>query len=347
MTKSRWLLLVIAIVVFCGAIAAVSQRPKPHPPEPPLAEQVRVPVGSVIEVPPPSPTPPVDEVPAAVEVPPSGSALVRVRSSTDAYDPEKVRVRLECEGSRYTPTTRTGGSCLFDDLPPGEYQVSVDADGTGYRSHGTLPVEDGQSARFEVDLRGQAEIFGRILMHGRPLADAGALTVEMTRSGWKLPEPDYEFPVAADGSFAGTVRRAEYSLEVVRAGRCVGTFTWPISDPEERRDFELVELFRLSGCVLDRDGQPVPKVCLFFSETRAGGRFNPVETDRAGRFETRLAAGSRHFARLSSKSLGVIALGTVTLTEDTTVEFRLPPGAGWRATFRPRAESRWRTPPSS
>jgi len=172
-----------------------------------------------------------------------------------------------------------------------------------------------------------SRITGRILMYGRPLADAGALTIEMTRAGWKLAKPDYEFAVSADGFFRGEVLRNEYQFRVLRGAARLGTFTWQILEPEESRAFDLVELFRVTGRVLDREGHPLPKVNLDFSETRDGGGFHVVTTDESGRFETRLAAGTRQIVRLRSKSLGGITLGTVTVTEDTEVEFRLPPGS--------------------
>lgn len=256
-----------------------------------------------------------------------GSVVVCVESTTGAYDPETAIVRLECNGLRYSPAAQHGGKFSFDNLSPGRYQVDLDPGGSGFVTFGYLPVNAGQPSRFGVDLRGQADIAGRILMHGRPLADSSALTVKMTEAHLELAEPQYLLSVDTEGSFQGLVRRGEYSVTVVRGEQLVGSFVWAVSAKEETREFDLAESFRISGRILDPHGQVLPNVELVFAEPREGGGVHNCRSDDSGEFRALLPAGVRHSVQVRGSSFGGMTLGTITLTEDTTIDFEIPGGS--------------------
>ncbi len=164
-------------------------------------------------------------------------------------------------------------------------------------------------------------------MHGRPLADSSALTVRMTEAQLKVARPQYVLPVNPDGSFQGQVRRGDYSVTVVRGEQLVGTFAWMVSTREESRDFDLAEVLRVSGRILDAEGQTLPNVDLVFAEPREGGGVHSCRSDDSGEFRALLPAGVRHSVQIRGKSFGVMTLGSITLTEDTTIDFQIPCGS--------------------
>jgi len=242
-------------------------------------------------------------------------------------------------GSRnqmYPPKTlRTeDGRFALEDVPPGVYDLRVQASGFIRTNATSVTVDEAKTATASVQLERGATVVGRVTSQGRPLPDVMVSLAfnredgtSMTMNRPQTTDANGEFTM--DGLPAGTHR---FDVRSVSAGYVPKTVSATVTPPNETRiDVELERGRELRGRVVDSSGRPLAQA----EVSPRGGPvsvYTLVTTDDEGAFKLSGLADARYTisARKDDYVEGTIEVNpasagdvTITLNRGGTIHGRV------------------------
>jgi hypothetical protein len=234
-----------------------------------------------------------------------------------------TRVTQQGTAEVWTALSDDKGAHRFADLPAGDYQLTALVDDRAPASSPSFHCdEDAERAFFELPLRPSNHVFeGKVVStDGMPAAGA-EIAVAQEDDEKSALAGTARVPVNPDGTFSFRMAPGRYTLLVQAPlhAPLVRKLSFDESAPKSTARFALVPAPRVTGRVVDENGQPVAGALV-----AAGGAFDPkarastVRTEADGTFALPVVQGQDVVvtARGSTKEgTGVVAralLGVVT-----------------------------------
>jgi hypothetical protein len=183
-------------------------------------------------------------------------------------------------------TTDEDGSAAFADLPPGTYDVRIEADGYAPRSLGWQPYERGDDKTVSTELSPLETIAGRVInSKDQPIAGAKVHTfvlLGIDGRGYAMPERA-ETTTGADGRFELKLP-AGYTQLTIYADGYYFPFTEVLSVPSKEHAFTMVQSTTVTVKLTDKDGNPVAGKSIYLEPvgTREGKWSGSATSDDQG-----------------------------------------------------------------
>lgn len=247
------------------------------------------------------------------------------------------KVRVEAEDGRFA----------LSDVPPGTWQVVVEAKGYQTARTGGVAVEEGETkSNVEVKVSAGVSLAGRVLdaRSGRPVPDA-TVTVEPAAGGGPggmaflaMASGEGEITTDADGKFeAPSLAPGKYRVTARHPDYAEGSETAEAKSGATPVDVRLGSGGRLGGTVFSDARQPLPGVSVsvvpagdagFGPAAMLGGGGQVTVTDASGRFRfDRLNAG-RYTVTATSQSKKSPAVDAILAANETKDDVAVVLSAG-------------------
>lgn len=223
--------------------------------------------------------------------------VVEKSSKTPVSGRELWALDLKTDGVREQATSRSDGSFLFENLPPGDYRI-LEARSMRDGALAQVKVNDADVAGVTVEVDALASIAGRVTHAGRPV-DGASVQAHVAESRAQPGRSSAMTTTDADGRFVLRELRAG-SYRVYAESKRVGAFTRgplvTIREAEQKAGVE-VELDlagSIAGKVVDQTGAPVAGAHLRFSLIQ-GRDFGAATTADDGTFRVAALSGGGEY----------------------------------------------------
>jgi protocatechuate 3,4-dioxygenase beta subunit len=217
------------------------------------------------------------------------------------------------------PTHSDDGSYALDNVPPGNVQLQVSAQGYVAGSRNNITVEDGKTVSgIDIQLDRGAAVSGRVTSSGNPVAGAQVRVAFQRSPNFNNVTSDADGLYRMDGLGEG-----DHTVEFQKAGFIILQKPVVIAAGKDiHLDVELDPGHELRGRVVDRSGQGV--VGAYVSPASRDGRPAFVTSDGDGNFVLqgladgtyKIVARKDGFVSAESNDVVLPQSGSVTLTMD-------------------------------